>query len=330
MQRTPSKVQHAVAEPSAASTARVGPHPIVSKIPIVILIVAVVVVSLAVPRFLTARNIINIAFQTCGIGLMAIGLTAVLITGGIDLSVPAVMALSGILGAMAMRAGAHPALGVLIMLAAGGAIGAFNGFAVARLKMIPFVVTLATMVIATGTSVWVTNATSVGGLPAGFVDTVTARLFEIPAPVFLLFVVVVVAQVLITRSIYGRWLYAVGKNVKTARVSGVPADAVIFGAYIVSGLMAGLAAVVLVARLESAAAAMGRESVVLDIISSAVVGGVSIYGGVGTPLGAVLGALFITSITNSMNMLGVSYFTTLLIKGSIIIIAVGIDSLRRR
>lgn len=330
MENTPSKNQPLTEAPSAPGARRMGRHPILSKIPLVVLILVVVVVSLAVPRFLTARNIVNIAFQTSGIGLMAIGLTAVLITGGIDLSIPSVMALSGILGAMFMRAGGHPLIGALIMLVAGSAIGAFNGFAVARLKMIPFVVTLSTMVIATGTSVWVTNATSVGGLPASFVDTVTTRLFGIPAPVYLLFIVVVITQILITRSIFGRWLYAVGKNIKTARVSGIPADAVIFGAYVFSGLMAGLAAVVLVARLESAAASMGRENVVLDIISSAVVGGVSIYGGVGTPVGAVLGALFITSITNSMNMLGVSYFTTLLIKGSIIIIAVGVDSLRRR
>jgi ribose/xylose/arabinose/galactoside ABC-type transport system permease subunit len=261
---------------------------------------------------------------------MAIGMTIVLITGGIDLSLPAVMALSGIAGAMFMRAGGHPIIGVLIMLAVGSAVGAFNGFAVARLKMIPFVVTLSTMVIAGGTSVWITNATSIGGLPDGFVDTVTGRLLGIPMPVFLLFVVVIVAQILVTRSIYGRWLYAVGKNLKTARVSGIPADAVTFGAYVVSGFTAGLAGIIITARLMSAAASMGQENLVLDIISSAVVGGVSIYGGVGTPLGAVLGALFITSITNSMNMLGVSYFTTLLIKGTIIILAVGIDSLRRR
>jgi ribose/xylose/arabinose/galactoside ABC-type transport system permease subunit len=315
--------------PSTEQT-RVGPNPIVSKIPLVLLVLVVVGVSLTVPRFLTARNVINIAFQTSGIGMMAVGLTVVLITGGIDLSLPAVMALSGIVGAMFMRGGGHPVIGVLLMLAVGSAVGAFNGFAVARLKMIPFVVTLSTMVIASGTSVWITNATSIGGLPDGFVDTVTGRLLGIPLPVFLLFVVVVIAQVLITRSIYGRWLYAVGKNIKTARVSGIPADAVTFGAYVVSGFTAGLAAIVLVARLMSAAASMGQENVVLDIISSAVVGGVSIYGGVGTPLGAVFGALFITSITNSMNMLRVSYFTTLLIKGTIIILAVGIDSLRRR
>lgn len=319
-----------VSQEQGITAARSGTNQLVSRIPIIILLIALVVVSLIVPRFLTTRNIINIAFQTSGTGLMVIGLTAVLISGGIDLSIPAVMALSGILGAMFMRAGGHPIIGVLVMLATGAAWGAVNGFAVARLKMIPFVVTLSTMVIATGTSVWVTNATSVGGLPSSFVDTVTARLLEIPVPVFLLVVVAVAAQILMTRSLYGRWLYAVGTNVKAARVSGIPADMVTFGCYVFSGFMAGLAGMVLTARLMSAAASMGREIVVLDIISSAVVGGVSIYGGKGTPVGAVLGALFITSITNSMNLLNVSYFTTLIIKGLLIIAVVAIDSLRSR
>lgn len=316
--------------PTLADRHGISAHHIVSKIPVAVLVIVVVLVSLSVPRFFTARNILNIAFQTSGTGLMAIGLTAVLITGGMDLSLPSVMALSGILGAMFMSSGGNPVIGILIMLLTGSVWGALNGFAVARLRMIPFVVTLSTMVIATGASVWVTNATSVGGLPESFTDTVTAPVAGVPVPVLLLFVVVILAQVFMTRSLYGRWLYAVGQNAKTARVSGVPTDLVIFGCYVASGFMAGLAAVVLTARLMSAAASMGKETVVLDIISSAVVGGVSIYGGKGSPIGAVLGALFITSITNSMNLLGVSYFTTLLIKGCIIIVAVAIDSLRRR
>ena len=303
---------------------------IISKIPIVILAIAVVVLFLAVPNFRNTRNLLNIGVQTAGIGLMAIGETAVLITGGIDLSVPSVMALSGITGAMFMRAGGNPVLGVIIMLAMGTLWGAFNGFAVARLKMIPFVVTLSTNVIAMGMAVWVTNATSVGGIPESFTDTITGKIAGIPWPVIILLVVTIVVQVFIRRSLYGRWLYAVGTNIKAARVAGIPADNVIFGSYIFSGFFAGLAGMVITARLASAAPMMGRDSVVLDVIASAVVGGVSIYGGKGAPLGAVIGALFITSISNSMNMLGVSYFTTLLVKGLVIILAVALDSLRKR
>jgi ribose transport system permease protein len=125
-------------------------------------------------------------------------------------------------------------------------------------------------------------------------------------------------------------LFAVGTNARAARVSGIPTDRVIFGTYVTSGFFAGLAALIVVARLMSAAATMGEEGIVLDIVSSAVIGGVSIYGGVGSPLGAVIGALFITLITNSMNMLKVSYYWTLVIKGLVIVVAVALDSLRRR
>jgi len=308
---------------------RFGIDQIVSKIPIVVLALAITVVCLSVPRFLTSRNIMNIGVQTAGIGLMAIGETAVLITGGIDLSIPAVMALSGIIGAMFMRAGGNPVLGAIIMLIVGTACGAINGFAVARLKMIPFVVTLSLMVIAGGAAVWVTNATSVGGIPDSFIDTITGKIGGIPLPVIILALVAIIAQVLFRRSLYGRWLYSVGTNPRTARVAGIQTDQVLFGSYLFSGFFAGLAGIIVTARLASAAPMMGSDQVVLDIIASCVVGGVSIYGGQGGPLGAVIGGLFITSITNSMNLLGISYFTTLLVKGLVIIVAVALDSLRK-
>jgi ribose/xylose/arabinose/galactoside ABC-type transport system permease subunit len=164
----------------------------------------------------------------------------------------------------------------------------------------------------------------------GFIDIVMAKFGIIPMPVIFVLVVTIIAQILMKRGFFGRWLFAVGTNIRAARVSGVPAQRVVFGTYVVSGLFAGLAALIVVARLMSAAPTMGEEGVVLDIVSSAVVGGTSIYGGMGSPLGSVIGALFITLITNSMNMLKVSYYWTLIIKGLVIVIAVIIDSLRKR
>jgi ribose transport system permease protein len=186
------------------------------------------------------------------------------------------------------------------------------------------------MNIATGASIWVTEQVSVAPINEGFINVVMAKLGIIPVPVIFLVIVTALAMILIKDGLFGRWLYAVGTNARAARVSGIPTDRVIFGTYAVSGFFAGLAAIVVVARLMSAAPTMGDEGVVLDIVSSAVIGGVSIYGGVGSPLGAVLGALFITLITNSMNMLHVSYYTTLVVKGLVIVIAVALDSLRRR
>ena len=303
---------------------------LVSNLSIIILVVVLLLLALFVPNFATSRNIVNIFVQASTLGLMAIGVSNVLITGGMDLSIPSNMALSAILGAMVMRDTGSLVGGALVMVLAGTLIGCFNGFAVAKLKMIPFVVTLATMTVLSGTAVWITNSTSVAITSEAFYTTLLDRTLGIPRPIIILAIVALIATVVIRKSLYGRWLYAIGVNVKAARVSGVPTDRVIFSAYVVSGFFAGLTAVLLSARLGSASANMGNDGVVLDVISSAVVGGVRIYGGVGGPLCAVLGAIFITAISNSMNAMQISYFTSLIIKGIVIITFVALDTLRRR
>ena len=274
-------------KPGKVSPRQLASGGLVRYLPLIMLAVIIIVIGILSPNFLTARNAINILRQSAALGLMAIGMTAVLVGGGIDLSLPSVMAFSGILGAMYMRDGGNPVLAAAIMIVVGTLSGCINGFAVAYLRMIPFVVTLAMMNIAMGASIWITESVSVAPINQGFIDVVMAKFSIIPIPV-------------------------------------------IFGTYAFSGFMAGMAAIVVVARLMSAAPTMGEEGVVLDIVSSAVIGGVSIYGGVGSPLGAVIGALFITLITNSMNMLKISYYTTLVVKGLVIIAAVALDSLRRR
>lgn len=299
-------------------------------LPIIVFVVVLGLLAIFVPNFFTPRNIVNILMQASALGLMAIGLTAVLIGGGIDLSIPSVMAMSAVFGAMIMRDGAHPLAGVLVMLGTAMVAGCINGYAVAYLKMIPFVVTLAMMTIATGTSIWVTNSISVAGIPEAFTNTILTRLWIVPVPVLFVAAVTLVVAFWLKRSVFGRWLYAVGTNERTARVSGIPTARVLFGTYVFSSFFAGMAAILLTARLNSAAATMGNDGVVLDVVSSAVVGGVSIYGGVGSPLGAVLGAIIITMISNSMNMMQVSFFTSLIVKGVVIIAFVALDSLRRR
>jgi ribose transport system permease protein len=294
------------------------------------LIIALLILAVTAPNFFTSRNIVNIFLQASTLGLMAIGMTFVMISGGIDLSIPSIMALSAILGAIHMRDGGSIAVSCLIMMIVGSVLGAVNGFAVAYLKMIPFVVTLAMMTVVTGTSIWITNSVSIPVTNEVFYDLILDRTLGIPRPILITAFVTLIAMVFIRRHIFGRWLYAVGVNMRAARVSGIPTARVIFGTYVISGFLAGLTGVVLSARLGSASANIGVDSVVLDIVSSAVVGGVSIYGGIGGPLGAVLGAIFITVISNSMNMLQVSFFTSLIVKGDLIIAFVAFDSLSRR
>lgn len=300
------------------------------NIALIILAIVLVLLAVFVPNFFTPRNIGNVLVQAAPLGLMAIGMTVVLITGGIDLSIPSVMSLSAILGAMVLRDTGSIPLACLVMLAVGSALGAVNGVSVAYLRMIPFVVTLAMMTIATGAAVAITNSVSVPVTDEAFFDLILDRTLGVQHPVLITAFVTLVALIIMRRHIYGRWVYSVGINAKAARVSGIPTSRVIFSAYVVSGLLAGLTAIVLSARLGSASANMGTDAIVLDVVASAVVGGVSIYGGVGGPLGAVFGAIFITVISNSMNMMQVSFFTSLIVKGFVIVGFVAIDSLRRR
>jgi ribose/xylose/arabinose/galactoside ABC-type transport system permease subunit len=299
-------------------------------LPAALFVAVVAFLGFTVDRFFTANNLLNILMQSSALGFMAIGMTAVLITGGIDLSIPAIMAFAGILGSMYMRFGGGPLVGALIMIGVAVAGGALNGLAVAYLKMIPFVVTLSTQAIAMGACVMITNSVSVLGLHQSFLDVVMSRIGQIPTPIEALAFATLIVAILSQKSIIGRWLYAVGMNAETARVSGVPKRKVLFGSYVFAGLFAGLAAIVVTARLASASPTMGQEGVVLNVVGAAVVGGVSIYGGSGSFAGAVVGAVIITMISNIMNMAHLSYYATLIVKGLVIIAVVAIDSRSKR
>ncbi|MGQ9851130.1 MAG: ABC transporter permease [Aggregatilineaceae bacterium] len=303
---------------------------LVRYLPLLVMLVVLVYLAFTVEHFMTERNLINILRQASALAVMAVGMTAVLITGGIDLSIPSNMAFGGILGAIYMRDGGNPVVASLIMIATCAAVGAVNGFAVAYLRMIPFVVTLSMMYVMEGAALLVTKKVSVVGLHQGFIDFVWGKFLGIPNPVIMMAAVVAVAWVIFHRSYYGRWLYAVGINSRTAQVSGIPIRRVTFGAYLFSGLCAGIAAIIITGRLMSASAVMGQSGNVLDIVASSVVGGVSIYGGSGSPLGAALGAVLIAFISNSMNMMHVEYYTTLVIKGIVIIAVIALDTLRKR
>lgn len=296
----------------------------------VVFLAGIAVLAVFVPRFFTINNFFNIFVQSGPIGLMAIGITFVFITGGIDLSLPATMALAAVVGAQVMVSTGSVLLGCALMLVVGMASGTVNGFAVSRLKMIPFVVTLAMMVVNGGLAVWFTGATSIFGFPPVFMSVLNGRVGPVPVSMLILIGFTILGHFVLSRTILGRRIFAVGINVDAARVSGIRTNRILQLVYVASGATAGVAAILATARLGSAAPAMGAETLVLDIVSAAVIGGVSIYGGVGTIVGAVFGALFITVISNVMNLIGVSYFITLIVKGMTIVVATGIDTLRKR
>ena len=179
--------------------------------------VIVVVLVLFAPNFFKIQNGINIAIQASTLGILAIGMAFVMIGGGIDLSMPANMALAAVLGAMCMAAGINPLVGSLVMIVSGIMIGLLNGFAVAYLRMIPFVVTLAMLTVVTGVTIWVTNSVSVAVNSDAFYNVLLASLYRIPVSVAVLIVCGLIATAIMSATIYGRWLYAVGINREAAR-----------------------------------------------------------------------------------------------------------------
>lgn len=302
---------------------------LIVAVPVLLGAAVLVVMHLLAPHFFRPQNLLNVLVQTSSLGVMAIGMTFVMLGGGIDLSIPATMALAAVLGAFAMPA-AGVAAGLAVMLAVGGAIGLFNGVAVALFGMTPFVVTLATMTVVGGATVWMTNSQSLSDFPDAFFGLLLARPGGVPISVILMLLATALASVAVSRTGFGLSLYAVGLNPRAARVVRVNVRAVLLATYVISGLLAGLTAAMLTARLGSASANLGNDGVVLDIVSACVVGGVSIYGGSGRPLGAVLGALLVTLISNSLNQLGVSFFMNLVVKGIAIIAFICLDRLTSR
>ncbi|HEX9186771.1 MAG TPA: ABC transporter permease [Vicinamibacteria bacterium] len=286
-----------------------------------------------VPGLLSPSNLGNVVSNFLPLLAVSLGQTLVLLTGGIDLSVTAVVALGSVAGAkvMAEAGGLAPGnalLGVLSMLAVGLAVGLFNGLAVARLRMPPFLATLAVMTFASGLAIWSTQSQGIAGLPAAF-RALGGELGGVPLSLVVVAPLALAGHFVLQRTVLGRWLYAVGGNPRAARVSGVPVERVLLLAYAACGLCAAVAAVLYTARIETGSPVLGQR-IFLDVIGGAVIGGTSLFGGRGTVRGTALGVLFITLVDNSLNLLGLSSFTILIVKGGVILAAAVLDALRER
>lgn len=277
------------------------------------------------PEFFLLKNITNIFNQCAVLAILSLAMSGVMIGGGIDLSLPSNMALSAILGSKIMIVTNSILFGCVGMLISGAVIGSLNGFAISKLRMIPFVVTLATMTICSGLSVWITNSVSIFNQPELFFDVFLSRPFGVPISIFLLAIVVVIFQCVMSFTKFGWMVYAIGNNSEVSRISRVPVKRIIFITYVLAGFLAGVSAILITARLGSASANIGNDSVILDIVTACVVGGISIYGGKGRPIGAFLGAVLVIILGNILNLLGISFFLGLMAKGFLIIMFVSID-----
>lgn len=283
------------------------------------------------PRFASPENLANLLSSMLPLLIVAVGQTFVLISGGIDLSATSVIALTSVTGAMAINgengwlAGSSWAVpaGLILMMVVGGGVGGLNSLAVTRLFMPPFIVTLATMMFFSGFAIWLTTSKTIYGLPTGFV----AIGKQMPLTLLVTGVAVIVAHILLRHSLYGRWLYAIGQNAKAARISGVPVNRVLVWTYVLSGVYAALASVLYTGRLETGSPVLGQR-ILLDVIGAAVIGGASLFGGKGKVLWTLFGVLFIALIDNSLNLLGLSHFTIMMVKGGVILVAAFLDSVR--
>ncbi|HXP96496.1 MAG TPA: ABC transporter permease [Telmatospirillum sp.] len=309
------------------------------------LVFLVIAFSLTSNSFLTTSNGITLALQTTTIAFLGFGATCVIITGGIDLSVGSVLALAGVVAGMAAKEGMPVPLAMTLGILVGGICGLINGVIITRMKLPPFIATLGMMMVARGVALQITGARPVSGLSEGFGVLGNGSLLRvveegangfpkvvfpgIPYPVIVMIVLALVISVVLMKTTFGRHLYAVGSNEEASRLSGVDVVRTKIGAYVVSGLLAGLCGCVLMSRLVTA---QPNEGVAyeLDAIASAVIGGTSLVGGIGTISGTVIGAFIIGILRNGLNMNGVSSFIQMITIGLVIIFTVWIDQMRNR
>lgn len=281
------------------------------------------------PHFLTVSNLLNIAEQTSINAIVAVGMTYVIVSGGIDLSVGSIVALSGVVLGVSLQGGFPLPFALALALGAGAACGVVNGALVSLGRLPPFIVTLGMMSIARGAALVFTEGRPVSGFDPGFRSVATGDVLGVPAPIVVTVLVYLIAHAVLTRTTFGRYVYAIGGNEEATRLSGVTVrlhKTIVYG---VSGLASAVAAVILTARLNSAQPIAGMMYE-LDAIAATVIGGTSLMGGEGRLAGTLVGALIMGVLRNGLNLLGVSSFLQQIVIGVVIIAAVLVDTVLKR
>ena len=313
-------------------------------------------VLLFVPKIAWMQNLKNIRSNMWPLFALVIGQMFVLILGGIDLSQGSIVAITSVIGGIFMTSKLDPAVfeksplwglvlsenggllagspwavgaAVAAMLFVGSLIGLLNGTAIAKFKMPPFMVTLVSMIFFDGLAIYLTSSENIGNLPAAFIAIGKGQIGFVSYSFLVALGLGVVAHIILSRTLLGRWFFAVGKNISTSVTSGVPAGRVTILAYVFSGFCAAAGSVLYSARLEYGRPTVGAD-LLLDIIGAAVIGGISLFGGKGKVLWALFGVLFFALLSNLLNVLNRSFFTVQIIKGSIILAAALIDVTRTR
>jgi ribose transport system permease protein len=295
---------------------------------IVLFIIVFLLFGLSSNRFFLPENIINIIKQAGFTGIVAVGMTFVLLTAGIDLSVGSNMYLSAVVSGLLMRSSGLDVIPALIVALVVGAIfGAVNAFFIVKFKIIPFMVTLATLVIGRGIGTALTQSQQID-LPERMNAFGQIQLIGIPMPIIVFLLVVGVAYFVLTQTAFGRQIYAVGNDPEAGKKAGINTDRVIFSVYIISGICAALAGFILVSQLGGRVDRSFGEGREFDAIAAAVLGGASLFGGVGNVFGTVIGALLIQLVQTGLAFNGVNLYLQPMVKALIIFLAIFFDSLR--
>lgn len=283
----------------------------------------------ATPHFATPSNLVNVVEQSAIIGIVAVGMTFVILTGGIDLSVGSIVALSGVALGTSWEAGLPIAVAAAVGLSVGLACGVANGALITHGRLPPFIATLGMMSVARGAALMLSDGRPISGYPESFRALATGHVLGIPVPVIVMLGLYAIAHFLLTRTVLGRYTYAIGGNEEAAALSGIPVRAYKTAAYAIAGLLAAVTSLLLVARLNSAQPIAGIMYE-LDAIAAVVIGGTSLLGGSGSVVGTLIGALIMGVLRNGLNLLGVSSYLQQVAIGTVIIVAVLVDMLLRR
>ncbi|SFB12205.1 ribose transport system permease protein [Lentibacillus halodurans] len=294
--------------------------------PLIGLILMVIFLGFMSDDFFTLDNIFNLLRQISVNALIAFGMTFVILTAGIDLSVGSLLALGSALTAGLLSGGMDPILAVLLGLLIGLGLGAINGLIITKGKVAPFIATLATMTIYRGATLVYTDGRPITGLSDSFTFEMIGRgyVFGIPFPVILMLGVFLILYFVLRKTVFGRQVYAIGGNEEASILSGIKADRVKIGVYALTGMLSVLGGVILTSRLNSAQPTAG-EMFELDAIAAVVIGGTSLMGGRGRITGTLIGALIIGVIDNGLNLMNVSSFYQQIVKGGVILLAVLLD-----
>ncbi len=295
-------------------------------IPFIGLILLIVVISIMNSAFLDLSNLLNLLRQVSINGLIAFGMTFVILTGGIDLSVGSILALSSAFTAILITSGLDPIVALIVGVLGGFLLGVFNGVLVTFGSMAPFIATLATMTIFRGLTLVVTDGNPITNLGDSYMFQLFGKgyFFGIPVPAVAMIIVFIILAIILQKTTFGRHTYAIGGNEVASKISGIKVNRVKILIYGISGLMSALAGAILTSRLNSAQPTAGT-SYELDAIAAVVLGGTSLTGGKGRIVGTFIGVLIIGVLNNGLNLLGVSSFYQQVVKGIVILIAVLID-----